>query len=49
MSDLWDDIKDWWDSDSVWRQQIMLAVIIGAIGFGFVLLEVAAKRRVANV
>jgi hypothetical protein len=45
MSDLWDDIKDWWDSDSFYREQIVLAVIIGAIGFSFVILETVVKAK----
>lgn len=42
---MWDDLRDWWDSDQVWRSQIMLAVIVGAIGFTWVILELTARRK----
>lgn len=41
----WEFIRDRWEYDSVFREQIILAVIVGAIGLGFVLLELAAKRH----
>jgi len=44
VSNLWDTIRDRWEWDSFFREQIILAVIVGAIGLMFVILEVAAKR-----
>lgn len=45
MADLWDQITDWWEDDSVWRQQIVLAVAVGLISLTFVALELAAKNK----
>jgi hypothetical protein len=45
MGDLWDFIRDRWEWDSFWREQIILAVILGAIGLAFVIAETAVKRR----
>jgi len=41
----WEFLRDRWEYDSVFREQIVLAVIVGAIGLSFVLLEIAAKRH----
>lgn len=42
---MWDDLKDWWEWDSTFREQIMLAVLVGAIGLFFVVCEVKVKQR----
>lgn len=44
MGELWEQVQTWWEDDSYFRQVIMMAVITGAIGFGFVVLELAARR-----
>lgn len=44
MDDLWYDLTQWWE-DNVFREQIVLAVIVGGIGLTFVLLQIAAKNR----
>lgn len=47
MDDIWQQLQDWWESDDVFRMQIVLAVIVGGIGCGWVILELAARRRLA--
>ncbi len=43
---MWDDIRDWWESDSHFRQQIILAVIVGSIGLAFVIARVGVEAHV---
>jgi hypothetical protein len=40
---MWDDFRDWWEWDSHFRQQIVLAVIIGCIGLAFTIARVKAE------
>lgn len=44
MRDSWELIIDRWENDSVFREQIILAIIIGTIGLTFTLLEISARR-----
>jgi len=43
--DWWEQLKDWWEWDSTFREQIILAALVGAIGLAFVILECKAKQR----
>lgn len=45
MHDAWEYIKDRWEWDSAWRDQIVLALILGAVGLGFALMEIGARAK----
>lgn len=38
-------IRDRWEWDSAWREQIVLSVILGAISLMFVAIELAGRRH----
>lgn len=44
MSDLLEYLRDRWEWDSAWRDQISLAIIIGAIGLAFAWAESRLAR-----
>lgn len=45
MRDAWEFIRDRWETDSVWRDQIILAAIVGLIGLAYALVELGAQAR----
>lgn len=46
MSEILDYLRDRWEWDSVWRDQVLLAVIIGAIGLVFAWLEARVRTPI---
>lgn len=43
--DWWEYIADRWEHDSMFKEQIVLAVILSAISLTFVIAEVGIRRR----
>ena len=43
MDELWETIKERWEDDAFFREQIILAVVIGSIGLAFTIAECYAK------
>lgn len=48
FGDLVELVKDRWEWDSAWREQIVLSVILGVIGLLFVAIELAARKVVGD-
>ena len=44
MRDAWEYVKDRWECDSFFREQIVLAIILGVVGLLFAFGEGRAKR-----
>lgn len=48
IEDMIDRVRDWWEWDDFFRQQITLAVILGVISLAFVWFEVRVKATVPS-
>lgn len=46
MNETWEYVKDRWEWDSAWREQIILAILVGGIGLLFTVAECLVKRGV---
>lgn len=46
MSELVDYLRDKWEWDKVWRDQLVLAILIGLVGLFFAWAEVRVRKGV---